>query len=50
MLDKNHIKIKQISLHRIGSKANLEGVELSDRPIVLEEDLAELLKLSLIHI
>ena len=44
MLDKNHIKIKQISLHRIGSKANLEGVELSDRPIVLEEDLAELLK------
>ena len=44
MLYKEYIKIKALSVHRIGNKAAMEGVELSDSPVELDETLGEILK------
>lgn len=44
MLYKEYIKIDQMSVHRIGNKAALEGVELSEAPVELDEGLSEILK------
>ncbi len=44
MLYKEYIKIKALSVHRIGNKAAVEGVELSDSPVELDETLGEILK------
>lgn len=44
MLYKEYIKIKALSVHRIGNKAAVEGVELSDSPVDLDETLGEILK------
>ena len=47
MLYKEYIKIKALSVHRIGNKAAVEGVELSDSPVELDETLGEILNLYL---
>ena len=44
MLYKEYVKISALSVHKIGNKAAVEGVELSDSPVVLDETLGELLK------
>lgn len=44
MLYKEYIKIAALSVHKIGNKAAVEGVELSDSPVVLEKTVGELLK------
>ena len=44
MLYKEYINIKELILHKIGSKACNEGAILSNEPIILDEDLNELLK------
>ena len=44
MLYKEYIKIKALSVHRIGNKAAVEGVELSESPVELDETLGEILK------
>lgn len=44
MLYKEYIKIKALSVHRIGNKSALEGVELSEEPVNLDETLGEILK------
>lgn len=44
MLYKEYIKIKALSVHRIGNKSAGEGVELSDTPVELDETLGEILK------
>ncbi len=44
MLYKEYIKIKALSVHRIGNKAAVEGVELSETPVELDEMLSEILK------
>lgn len=44
MLYKEYIKIKALSVHRIGNKAAVEGVELSDSTVELDEMLGEILK------
>lgn len=44
MLYKEYIKIKALSIHRIGNKAAVEGVELSESPVELDETLGEILK------
>ena len=44
MLYKEYIKIKALSVHRIGNKAAVEGMELSESPVELDETLGEILK------
>jgi len=44
MLYKEYIKINAMSVHRIGNKAAVEGVELSELPVVLDDALSEILK------
>lgn len=44
MLYKEYIKIKALSVHRIGNKAAVEGVELSETPVKMDETLGEILK------
>ena len=44
MLYKEYIKIKALSVHRIGNKAAVEGVELSESPVELDETLGDILK------
>lgn len=44
MLYKEYIKLNQLSIHKIGNKANMEGVILSDESIALNPVMAELLK------
>lgn len=44
MLYKEYIKIAALSVHKIGNKVAIEGVELSDSPVVLTEFVGELLK------
>lgn len=44
MLYKEYVKISALSVHKVGNKAAVEGVELSDSPVVLDETLGELLK------
>ena len=44
MLYKEYIKISSLSVHRVGNKAAVEGVELSEKPVEIGEALAEILK------
>ena len=44
MLYKEYIKIAALSVHKVGNKSAIEGVELSESPVVLEEAVGELLK------
>lgn len=44
MLYKEYIKLSSMSIHRIGSKANQEGIELSNHPVALDDELGEMLK------
>ena len=44
MLYKEYIKISKLSVHRVGNKAAVEGVELSDEPVKTDDALAEILK------
>lgn len=44
MLYKEYIKISALSVHRVGNKAAVEGVELSENPVMIGDDLAEILK------
>lgn len=44
MLYKEYIKISSLSVHRVGNKAAVEGVELSDKPVEIGDALAEILK------
>ena len=44
MLYKEYIKIASLSVHRVGNKAAVEGVELSDEPVEIDDALAEILK------
>lgn len=44
MLYKEYIKIDALSVHKIGNKAAVEGVELSETPVALDEGLSEILK------
>ena len=44
MLYKEYVKIASLSIHRVGSKAAVEGVELSDAPVNLNESISEILK------
>ena len=44
MLYKEYIKIKALSVHKIGNKAAVEGVELSETSVELDETLSEILK------
>ena len=44
MLYKEYIKIDSLSVHKIGNKAAVEGVELSETPVALDEGLSEILK------
>lgn len=44
MLYKDYIRISSLSVHRVGNKAAVEGVELSERPVAIGEALAEILK------
>lgn len=44
MLYKEYIKISSLSVHRVGNKAAVEGVELSERPVEIDDALAEILK------
>lgn len=44
MLYKEYIKIDALSVHKIGNKATVEGVELSETPVVLDERLSGILK------
>lgn len=44
MLYEEYIKIASLSIHRIGNKAAVEGVELSDAPVNLDGPLSEILK------
>ena len=44
MLYKEYIKISSLSVHRVGNKAAVEGVELSVRPVEIDDALAEILK------
>ena len=44
MLYKEYIKIAALSVHKIGNKSAMEGVEYSDTPVILSEELGELLK------
>lgn len=44
MLYKEYIKILSLSIHKVGSKANMEGVELSHSPVALDDTLSEVLK------
>lgn len=44
MLYKEYIKINALSVHSIGNKSALEGVELSKEPVNLDETLSEILK------
>lgn len=44
MLYKEYIKIDQLSIHKIGNKANMEGVKLSDETVILNPLMAEILK------
>lgn len=44
MLYKEYIKIKALSVHRIGNKSAVEGVELSESPVDFNETLGEILK------
>lgn len=44
MLYKEYIKISSLSVHRVGNKAAVEGVELSERPVKMDDALAEILK------
>ena len=44
MLYKEYIKIKTLSVHRIGNKAAVEGVELSETSVKMDETLGEILK------
>ena len=40
MLYKEYIKISSLSVHRVGNKAAVEGVELSVRPVEIDDALA----------
>lgn len=44
MLYKEYIKISSLSVHRVGNKAAVEGVELSEKSVMLDDDLADILK------
>lgn len=44
MLYKEYIKIDALSVHKIGNKAAVEGVGLSETPVALDEGLSEILK------
>ena len=44
MLYKEYIKLSSMSIHRIGSKANQEGIELSNHPVAFDDELSEMLK------
>lgn len=44
MLYKEYIKLDQLFIHKIGNKANMEGVTLSDNAVTLSPLMAELLK------
>lgn len=44
MLYKEYIKLEELAIHKIGSKSNMEGVKLSESPVVLNPIMAELLK------
>ncbi len=44
MLYREYIRIKALSVHRIGNKAAVEGVELSESTVELDETLGEILK------
>lgn len=44
MLYKEYIKIAALSVHKIGNKSAVEGVEYSDTPVILSKELGELLK------
>lgn len=44
MLYKEYIKLDQLSIHKIGNKANMEGVRLSDEAVEMSPVMAELLK------
>lgn len=44
MLYREYIKITALSVHKIGNKAAVEGVEYSDAPVALSKELGEILK------
>lgn len=44
MLYKEYIKISTLSVHRVGNKAAVEGAELSEKPVIIDDALAEILK------
>ena len=44
MLYKEYIKISALSVHRIGNKSAVEGVELSKMPVPIDEVLGDVLK------
>lgn len=44
MLYKEYIKISSLTVHRVGNKAAVEGVELSEKPVDIGDSLAEILK------
>ena len=41
MLYKEYIKISSLSVHRVGNKAAVEGVELSEKPVEIGDALAD---------
>lgn len=44
MLYKEYIKISKLSIHKIGNKLCLEGVEFSNQELVVDSEMSEILK------